>query len=185
MAASSRLRSALLIVGLPALVMAAAIAGCAAEQPERVPPPDDWQTFAGEGGITFSYPADLATRYIHTVDWPPDVAVHRGPFTCTEAGTPTARAGRTERVRIDEREYCVTRIVEGAAGSIYTLHAWAVPRDDRVIILTFSVRAVQCGNYDEQEQNACDHERRTFDIVPLIDRIAQTIGIDTPARPSR
>src|SRR3546814_741577 len=31
-------------------------------------------------GVSFSYPSDLGTTYIHAVDWPPRFAVDAGPF---------------------------------------------------------------------------------------------------------
>src|SRR5206468_3030165 len=81
--------------------------------------PQDWKT-ASSAGITFSYPEKLSTTYMHAVDWPPKVAVSSTPFSCTEAGTETARAGKTEKVTVAGHTYCVTSLVEGAAGSMYT-----------------------------------------------------------------
>jgi hypothetical protein len=128
-------------------------------------------------GVSFRYPEKLTTKYISTVDWPPKIAVTDGPLTCTEAGVETARAGQTVRRTVDDREYCVTRESEGAAGSIYTNYAYATQKDDKVLIFTFSLRAVQCANYDDPQKAECENERTSFDIDSVLDRIAQSATI--------
>ena len=146
------------------------------------PSNDLWKTTT-ENGITFQYPETLLTTYINTQDWPPQVQVLNEPYTCTEAGSETARAGKTEKRLVDNREYCRTSIVEGAAGSIYTQYAYAFPlhstgstqADRKTGIFTFTTRATQCGNYDEAERKACEDERETFDLDSVVDRMARSI----------
>ncbi|MHB9139688.1 MAG: TspO/MBR family protein [Victivallaceae bacterium] len=143
---------------------------------------DLWKTTTSNG-ITFQYPETLLTTYINTQDWPPQVQVLNEPFTCTEAGEETARAGKTEKRLVDNREYCRTSIVEGAAGSIYTQYAYAFPlystgstqADRKTAIFTFTTRATQCGNYDEAERKACEGEREAFDLDSVVDRMARSI----------
>lgn len=143
--------------------------------------PDDWNTFADStSGISFRYPPDLGTTYIQALDWPPQPLLEPGPFECTEAGEETARAGRTEPTTIGGRTYCVTRVTEGAAGSVYTMYAYALPIGDHVVILTFSTRSPQCGHYDEPERIECEREREAFSMDPLIDAIARTLRIASP-----
>ena len=143
-----------------------------------------WQTYSdNEEGISFEYPATLGTTYINTVDWPPLVSLNRGPFTCTEAGTETSRAGETKKQTINGRIYCVTKVTEGAAGSTYTQYAYAFV-DDRigeglVPTLTFSLRFVQCANYDGAQKTACENERAAFDINSILDRMAQSLVVIT------
>lgn len=140
--------------------------------------PAGWALFQDASqGVSFRYPPDLGTTYIHAVDWPPQPAVQPGPFTCTTAGEETARAGRTEPVTVAGRTYCVTRVTEGAAGSVYTLYAYAMPVADDVVILTFSVRAEQCGNYDEPARGACERERAELSMNEIVDRIARTLRV--------
>lgn len=139
---------------------------------------DLWKTMTdSKTGITFQYPETLLTTYIHTQDWPPQVQVLNEPYPCTEAGEETARAGKTEKRLVDNREYCRTSIVEGAAGSIYTQYAYAFPKDNKTVIFTFTTRATQCGNYDEVERKACEGERETFDLDSIVDRMARSIVI--------
>ena len=143
---------------------------------------DLWKT-ATSNGITFQYPETLLTTYINTQDWPPQIQVLNEPFNCTEVGSETARAGKTEKRLVDDREYCRTSIVEGAAGSIYTQYAYAFPlystgstqADRKTAIFTFTTRATQCGNYDEVERKACEGERETFDLDSVVDRMARSI----------
>ncbi|HEX6998415.1 MAG TPA: hypothetical protein VF322_09735 [Gammaproteobacteria bacterium] len=181
--------------GWSSLAVALACAGCdpagdgagAGSAPAADPPraaqdagavPAGWERYSDAArGVSFSYPPGLGTTYIHVVDWPPQAAVEPGPFTCLAAGEETARAGRTEPVTVDGRTYCVTRVMEGAAGSVYTLYAYAMPAGDDVAILTFSVRAVQCGNYDEPARSACERERAELSMNEIVDRIARTLQV--------
>ncbi len=125
--------------------------------------------------ISFSYPENLPTQYIYTVDWPPKIQVINEPYSCTAAGSETARAGQTESVTINGHPYCVTKVTEGAAGSIYTQYAYAFPYNSKTVILTFSLRFVQCGNYSGMESAACETERASFTVDNVIDGIAQSI----------
>lgn len=137
-----------------------------------------WLTYSDKArNITFRYPEKLSTKYIGALDWPPQIQVLNEPFTCIGAGSETARAGKTERRLVDDREYCRTSIVEGAAGSIYTQYAYSFLRGNSTIIFTFSTRATQCANYDEVERKDCEGERETFDLDSVIDKIVQTVQI--------
>jgi|GEM_PF-84749 len=127
-------------------------------------------------GATFQYPKVLVTEYIHAVDWPPQVQVLSEPFACLEAGSEIARSGQTIKRMVDDRIYCLTKESEGAAGSVYTNYAYAFPLDDsKTVIFTFSLRAVQCANYDEPRKTACENERSSFDLDSMIDRMAESI----------
>lgn len=108
-------------------------------------------------------------KYIRPVDWPPTVNTQSGPFTCNEVGTPEERAGKTERRSIDGREYCITEVVEGAAGSVYTQYAFSTRGGDNTLeIATFSIQEVQCGNYSEPEMTECEREQDAFNIDEVI-----------------
>jgi hypothetical protein len=64
---------------------------------------------------------------------------------------------------IGGREYCVTKVSDGAAGSTYTQYAYATAEgNDKTKIFTFTLRFVQCMNYDDPEQAECLSERDTF-----------------------
>jgi hypothetical protein len=122
---------------------------------------------------TLSPNSHLLTKYITTVDWPPKINTENTPFTCTEAGSETDRAGQTKQLVINNHTYCVTKITEGAAGSIYTQYAYARAKNNQTEIFTFSLQFVQCGNYSEPEKTSCEQERQMFDINTFIDQYIQ------------
>ncbi len=105
----------------------------------------------------------LTTKYINAVDWPPQVQVVAGPFSCTE---PKVIAGRT---------YCVTKVSEGAAGSTYTQYAYALALGGQVKTFTFTLRFSQCANYDEPQKSECEAERASFDPDQWIDKIVENL----------
>lgn len=131
-----------------------------------------------DNGITFLYPEALSTKYIRAYDWPPKVQVLTDKFNCTEAGSETARAGRTSRVLIGSNEYCVTKESEGAAGSIYIQYAYAFPKNGKTVILTFTTRETQCANYDEPNATECLTEREVFSMDDIADRMASTLNFN-------
>lgn len=142
----------------------------------EVPGTENWKTATDQqSGLSFKYPEKLSTTYITTVDWPAELQMHTEPFACTEAGEETARAGKTEKRMVDNRTYCVTVESEGAAGSIYNQYAYAFAHDNQTAILTFTLRAPQCANYDDPQKTACEQERSTFDLDSVVDKMAQTL----------
>lgn len=143
---------------------------------------DAWKgTIDGKTGISFQYPESLPTKYISTTDWPPKVQVINQLFACTEAGLETSRAGQTTKQEINNHTYCVTKVIGGAAGSVYAQYAYAFPNNNKTVILTFSLRFVQCGNYDAAQKEACESERKSFDISDIVDQIAQSLQLGSGA----
>src|SRR3989344_2409961 len=126
-------------------------------------------------GLTFRYPSDFGTNYISVVDWPPKLEVLAEAFSCTEAGEETSRAGRTNKQIIGGREFCVTTESEGAAGSVYTMYAYGFDGGGETVVFTFSLKFVQCDNYDEPDQSLCKNERTRFDPGVTVSLIANSI----------
>jgi len=138
-----------------------------------------WVTYTDpSGSYSFKYPEQLETKYISTEDWPPVVQLTEGAFTCTEAGVSTSRAGVTNKVTIGGKEFCVTQVREGAAGSVYTMYAFATEINGRVPIFTFSLKSVQCANYDEPQRTECDEEGNSFDINQVTGKIVNTFSFN-------
>ncbi|HXK39368.1 MAG TPA: hypothetical protein VJ837_00850, partial [Candidatus Paceibacterota bacterium] len=134
-----------------------------------------WETTVDPAtGVSFKYPEALAVTYIEAIDWPPRAQVIEEEFRCIEAGEETDRAGRTEEREVDGRTYCVTTVADATAGSVYEQYAYAFPFGDRTMILTFSARYPQCGNYDEPERVACESEREAFDLDGVADLMARS-----------
>lgn len=114
-------------------------------------------------------PFVLDTTYIAGTDWPPVIQKLEEEYKCTPAGDEYMRAGKTEKVLIDGKEYCETKVTEGAAGSQYTQYAYLTEAPDgTALAATFSLRFVQCMNYDEPNQSACLEEQKNFDTKPIV-----------------
>lgn len=131
-----------------------------------------------EKGVSFRYPERSPWTHISFADWPPQAWMLEGGFSCTEAGTEIDRAGRTEGRTIAGKDYCVTTILEGAAGSVYGLYAYATAYEEGTAILTFGLRFTQCSNYDSPIREECESERRTYDLDSLVDRMMRTLETD-------
>lgn len=124
----------------------------------------NWLTYSDDS-VSFRYPETLPTTYIHSVDWPPKAVVSEGAPTCAEA------------IIISGRQHCVTTSSEGAAGSIYIDYAYATAKGGKTVTLSFTLREVQCANYDDPEKTACEQERNTFEVNAFADSILQTVTL--------
>lgn len=128
-----------------------------------------------EAGVSFKYPQTLLTQYMHVQDWPPQIVVSNNIFSCTQAGSEIAPGGKSILHIINMHTYCVTTEMQGAAGSMYTQYAYAAEKNGQTLIATFSIRAVQCGNYEEPKKTECEQERASFDLDTVVDQIFESI----------
>lgn len=134
-----------------------------------------WKTSTDEvSGYSFSYPVRLPAEYIKALNWPPKLQEVNEAFNCA-----FENEGNMETVReqVENRQYCITKIVEGAAGSTYTQYAYAFPKDNKTFIFTFTVQAAQCANYDDLQKIACEEERYFFSLDGIVDRMAQSVSV--------
>lgn len=140
-----------------------------------------WTTTTTNNGITFQYPKELLTKYVITVEWPPVISINndKHEFVCEETPAESSLADRTTRRLVDNRVYCLSASSEGAAGSIYTDYTYSFLRDDNVININFTLQYPRCDNYDDPQQTECQKERESFDLDGVVDRIAQSIKIQT------
>lgn len=129
-------------------------------------------------GATFRFPEKFPTEYITPNDWRPKVQILSQEFTCTPAGDEFSRAGKTEPIMVNGHQYCRTEESEGAAGSTYTMYAYAFAKGNGTAIFTFSTQSVQCSNYDDPQKTACENERKTFTPDSIVDKMASTLVID-------
>lgn len=119
---------------------------------------------------SLSFPKDLGTKYITAVDWPPIVQVVDAPFDCdTTLSVPEGE--KIRKVAVNNHTYCVDELTEGAAGSTYIQYGYMFPKDNNVTILAFTLKEVQCGNYNDPEKSVCEKERQNFNIDKFIDGI--------------
>lgn len=138
----------------------------------------NWKTYSDSlAGVSLKYPENFGTSYISVTDWPPKVQVLDSTFSCNPAGNEIERAGQTTEKIINGRSYCITKESEGAAGSIYTQYAYLTKVGNQLVSLTFSLRFVQCANYDDPKKTSCENERNIFDPDLTIDQIIQTINL--------
>ena len=137
-----------------------------------------WTTLTdATSGISFQYPKPFPAKYITPAEWPPKAAIMDGPFTCNETGSEVAAAGQTVKRAINNRDYCLTKQSEGAAGSTFATYTYTTAKSDKVFVLTFTLRAVQCANYEEPQKTECSTERTTFDVDSIAGRIAQGAAV--------
>ncbi|HRY76826.1 MAG TPA: hypothetical protein P5524_01535 [Candidatus Paceibacterota bacterium] len=137
-----------------------------------------WKKYNGDG-ISFQYPEKLTTKYISTQEWPPTTKVESGNFSCVE--TPQEKSSMleiTSQRLVDNRIYCVNVKNEGAAGSVYSSYVYTTPRNGQLVSVSFVLRYLNCGNYEEERNQACTSEREAFDLDATVDRIIQTIKWD-------
>jgi hypothetical protein len=135
---------------------------------------ESWKT-ASSTEAMWKFPDLPETGYVHPVDWPPALQIVSGLFSCTETGKEIERAGETHMVTIGNRTYCRTIETGAAAGSVYRQYAYAFEKDGRTGIFTFTVRSVQCANYDEPNASECREAQASFYPDVLIDAVVRTL----------
>ena len=136
-----------------------------------------WVTITTDDGADFQYPKEILAEYISEAQWPPKLKIENEVFVCDPSGNEIQFGGQTELRLVDNRSYCVTKESEGAAGSIYTTYTYVFPKNNQIGVITFTLRFVQCQNYDESKALECENERAAFDVDGMVDRIAQSIKI--------
>ena len=144
------------------------------QTPERENNPDTWSSYTDDiQGISFRYP-ELDTSYMHAMEWPPIPTVREGSFRCESIGD---GAAKTEERTIGERTYCIRSVTQGAAGSIYTEYTYETAIDNKIIAFAFTIKSVQCVNYENPQRSACENERATFDLNAVMNDIVSTIQL--------
>lgn len=106
----------------------------------------------------------LASNYPHLESW-----VENGEIDCQETPLESSLPLRIRKRELNGRKYCIAASSEGAAGSVFTQHSYSTVVEDKVYVLNFLARYVNCGNYPEEELVECDTERRAFDLDSLVD----------------
>lgn len=150
----------------------------ACQSDEIVTNNNDWIFFSSPTSeFTFFYPKDLGTKYIHTAEWPPVLTSVNDPYVCREGGSEVLQNGKTTEVSVGENDYCMNVSTEGAAGSIYTSYSYVSRIDpENSARMDFSVRIVQCANYDDPQKSECLAERESFDINKTVDQMFVSVS---------
>ncbi|HEX8591600.1 MAG TPA: hypothetical protein VF696_02530 [Candidatus Paceibacterota bacterium] len=131
----------------------------------------EW-TLHEDATVSFQHPVGLPGTYMKAIDWPPKVA-RADEYICVAEKT---EMGETREMVVNDHRYCVTTSAEGAAGSVYTDYRYLAEREGEAFVVTFSVKEVQCANYDEPQKTACITERESFSIDSMAVRIAESIA---------
>ncbi len=105
---------------------------------------------------------EITTKYITAQEWPPKVEIVNEPFSCTEVPLTADVAKETEGTVISGENYCVSKISEGAAGSTYTTYTYTRANGNLTDRYSFTLRFVQCENYDDPQKTECKTERANF-----------------------
>lgn len=125
--------------------------------------PEGWKVSEGRGFL-FSYPETLGTKYISTVEWPPEVELQQAIFSCAEPIK-----------QINGRDYCASQQIGAAAGSRYVTYIYHTLKDEGMVTVRFALRYPECANYEDPQKSECETERQAFDADDLADRIAQSV----------
>lgn len=120
----------------------------------------------------------LNTKYITAQKWPPDITITSEKFSCNEGGSEIMISGQTIKRTIDGRGYCVSVASEGAAGSTFTYYIYATEKDSKLIIINFTLQAVQCANYDDPKKSECEAERLSFNPDEIINNMVTNIKLN-------
>jgi hypothetical protein len=130
------------------------------------------------GGVSFQYPESLQAKYISTNQWPPEMKLSAGNYSCAVSTGTGGRALVAQKV-VNGRIYCIETKNGGAAGSTYSTYTYTTPKNGKLLTLTFILQYPQCANYTETESATCTAERDAFDLDSIIDGIVQTATWDT------
>ncbi len=125
-------------------------------------------------------PKALSTKYIKVQNetWPPEVRTINEGFTCKDGTGIGYGTHTTTKKTFGSHEYCITTSSEGAAGSTYTNYTYRTPTSSGSKEISFTLRFIECMNYDEPEQKACKAERIEFNVDSLADKILYPTGIN-------
>lgn len=147
-------------------------------QSDQMTNENDWVFFSSStSDFTFFYPKDFGTKYIHTAEWPPIVTSVNNSYVCKEGGDEVLSGGETTEISVGENDYCRTVSSEGAAGSVYTSYSYTSRIDsDSTAQMDFSIRIVQCANYDDPQKTECLAEREIFDIDKIVDQMFASVS---------
>jgi hypothetical protein len=131
-------------------------------------------------GISYKYIDNLyingkLTEYVHPVEWPPKVALSTDKYVCHVSGSTIDAGGLTYEKTVDDQTFCVNAASEGAAGSVYTNYTFKKQLGNKVVSMSFVIRAPQCGNFDEPQATNCNKEKQIFNVDRMMAQILATI----------
>jgi len=141
-------------------------------EPEKVEKTREFKIRVNSSQANFEIPGGMVTRYISFHDrktrsfgedenFPEYVRVANGQVECAPAIATGTDPGIKEK-EIDGRQYCVRKTSEGAAGKIYREYDYATLKQERLVLVSFTVSYDQCDNYSEPERSECETKKEKF-----------------------
>ena len=128
-------------------------------------------------GVEYEYPTKLSTTYVTALDWLPKLTLSTKNFTCDAKSSSVPVGGINSQKIINGDIYCVDTASEGAAGSTYTTYQYKTTKNQKLTTLEFTLRSVQCDNYDDPKKTDCKKEQKDFSPDNLAKDIISTIKL--------
>jgi hypothetical protein len=117
-------------------------------------------------------------RYANLHPWQPEVVRISSDIACSEIEGRLGRSVTISAVEIGGHTFCHERMVEGAAGSRYTTHAFMGTIPDGRILATFTTRSPNCSVFDTDERDACRAEAAALPHELLADILSYVPEIE-------
>ncbi len=141
----------------------------------------DWKIYRDkEMNIEFSYPQQLNKNYIKLTPPLPKISLKSidSNFECDEEliSKKGLYFGNVREAIVNENNYCIIEVSEGAMGHIYKTYYYIVDKHDKQITLQFVLSYSNCGalyGIDNKMQE-CEQEQSEFDSYLLGDQIFST-----------
>lgn len=161
--------TAKIFIGIALVVIAAAVFAIF-----QTSAPQGWvKSVNPDQHISFYHPVSISTQYVEANEWPPEVKVVDGTLDCREQ---SSGREQTKQIQLGKVTACVSKTIEGAAGSVFTTYLYALPWNNQLATFNFTIRTSQCDNYNSEERSVCLTEQREFNPDELVDKMARTLA---------
>jgi hypothetical protein len=61
--------------------------------------------------------------------------------------------------------------------TLTTSYQITFPKEENYVVMHFTLKYVRCDNYPREEAGACKEEQGNFELLSLVDMIAQTVNV--------
>lgn len=127
---------------------------------------------------TWQFPK-LTTNYISGADWPPQITIQKDQhkLECLETSPESSLPQIVSKKIINGRHFCMEAMTEGAAGSVFSKYKYSTSNFENIVDFNFTLRYVNCSNYDEPQASECAKERENFSPDDLILELFSSLTI--------